>query len=228
MNLKSYLQLGMKLRKIHRVLAFKQSRFLKEYIDLTTDLRSKADNAFQKELFKLMINSNFGKFIERTRDYLNVKLCKDPKSFEKAISSPRFSNIKIITEDLVAVFLKQATVHLNKAFPIGFTILERSKEFMYNQFYRVIRPKLSNVDVQVIFSDTDSFGLILKSPTRDKHVNMFQRLRKHFDFSNYPTTSPQFSRKHASKLGFWKDELQGGEMREFVGEKMQDVSVCYN
>lgn len=228
MNLKTYLQLGMKLCKIHRVLAFTQSLFLKEYIDRTTELRRKAGSEFEKALFKLMINSNFGKFIERTRGYLNVRLCITEQSAAKSLSSPRFSNIKIISENLVAVFLKQKTVHLNKAFPIGFTILERSKEFMYKQFYEVIRPKLDGVDVQVLFSDTDSFGLVLKSPTQKKPVNVLQRLRKIFDFSNYPTTSPQFSKKHASKLGYWKDELQGGNMCEFVGLRSKTYAFLLN
>ena len=74
MNLKTYLELGLKLTKVHRVLGFNQSLFLKSYIDHTTLLRTKATTDFEKSLFKLMINSVFGKFIERTRDYLNVKI----------------------------------------------------------------------------------------------------------------------------------------------------------
>lgn len=216
MNLKTYLELGMKMGKIHRVLAFTQSLFLKRYVDHTTKLRTNAKSEFEKSLFKLMINSNFGKFIERTRDYLNVKLCKNEDICIKTIGSPRFSNMKIISEDLVAIFLKQSTVSLNKAFPIGFTILERSKEFMYRQFYNVIRPKLSNSDVQVLFSDTDSFGLVVKSESCEE-IDVLHKLRDIFDFSNYPTTSEKYSKQHASKLGFWKDELQGNRMKEFVG-----------
>ena len=201
---------------VHRVLAFNQSLFLKTYIDHTTLLRSNARSDFEKSLFKLMINSVFGKFIERTRDYLNVRLCKTEDVCAKLIGSPRFSNMKIISEDLVAVFLKQPTVTLNKAFPIGFTILERSKEFMFDQFYNVIRPKLANADVQVLLSDTDSFALSIKSKTRDK-LNVFKQLGEVFDFSNYPSSSPLFSQQHTAKLGFWKDELCSGEMKEFVG-----------
>ena len=217
MNLKTYLELGMQLGKIHRVLAFTQSLFLKQYIDQTTKLRTNAASEFEKSLFKLMINSNFGKFIERTRDYLNVKLCRTGEMCAKSISSPRFSNLKIISEDLVAIFLKQATVKLDKAFPIGFTILERSKEFMYQQFYGVIRPKLLPADVQVLFSDTDSFGLVIQSQTCDVEVDVLEKMSSIFDFSNYPKTSNKFSKQHASKLGFWKDELQGSRMKEFVG-----------
>jgi hypothetical protein len=217
MNLKTYVELGMKLRKIHRVLEFTQSLFLKRYIDHATELRTNAGSDFEKSLFKLMINSNFGKFIERTRDYLNVRLCKSEEVCTKLIGSPRFSNMKLISENLVAIFLKQATVVLNKAFPIGFTILDRSKDFMYQQFYQVIRPKLENYDVQVLFSDTDSFGLAIKPHNVGQKDDVLEHLRDVFDFSNYPPNSAKFSKKNASKLGFWKDELQGGRMKEFVG-----------
>jgi hypothetical protein len=217
MNLKTYLQLGMKLTKIHRVMAFTQSLFLKSYIDHTTVLRTKAKSEFEKSLFKLMINSVFGKFIERTRDYVNVKLCKKELVCAKEISSPRFSSMKIISENLVAVLLKQNTVFLNKGFPIGFTILERSKDFMYKQFYQVIRPALNYADVQVLFSDTDSFGLSIKSNVKHAAIDPLNELKSIFDFSNYPADSPKFSKENASKLGFWKDELQGGEMRSFIG-----------
>ena len=105
---------------------------------------------------RLMINSVFGKFIEQTRNYLNVRLCKNETACSKLITSPRFSNLKIISEGLVAVFLKQPTITLNKAFPIGFSILERSKDFMYKQFYQVIRPQLHHAEVDVLFSDTVS------------------------------------------------------------------------
>ena len=223
MNLKTYLQLGMKLRKIHRVLAFKQSLFLKQYIDHTTHLRKHAQSDFEKSLFKLMINANFGKFIERTRDYVNVHLCQKADICAKHIGSPRFCSMKIISEKLVALFLKQETINLNKAFPIGFTILERSKDFMYQQFYNVIRPKLKHSDVQVLFSDTDSLGLVITTKDNNRNrVNSsnndsLHQLHDILDFSNYPSTSPMYSRENAAKLGYWKDELQGDTMVEFVG-----------
>jgi hypothetical protein len=225
-NLKTYLRLGMRLTKVHRVMAFTQSLFLKRYIDHTTKLRTNAKSAFEKNLFKLMINAVFGKFIEQSRHYLTVKLCKTDEVCAKLIGSPRFSNMKIISENLVAIFLKQNTVFLNKAFPIGFTILERSKDFMYRQFYEVIRPALRHADVQVIFSDTDSFGLLIKSPVTEKPpVDSLQKLKNIFDFSNYSPTSPKFSMTNAGKLGFWKDELQEAEMVEFVGLRSKVGSI---
>jgi len=134
--------------------------------------------------------------------------------------------MKIISENLVAVFLKQATIKLNKPYATGFTILERSKDFMFQQFYNVIRPALSPSDVQVLFSDTDSFCLAVKS--EEKGVDHLDKLKHIFDFSNYHPSSPKFSKEHANKLGYFKDELKGGRMTEFIGLRSKTYGYEYN
>lgn len=123
-NLKTYLELGLKLKKVHRVLAFTQTYFLREYIEKCTVMRQKSKTEFGKRLFKLFANSCFGKFLEAVRKYSTVTLCRNEASCLNALSSPTFTNYKIITENLVAVFGKTKHVKLNKAFPIGFSILE--------------------------------------------------------------------------------------------------------
>ena len=76
-----YLSLGMKLTKIYRVLKFRQSDWMKKYIDFNTEKRMNAANDFEKDFFKLMINSVYGKKMKNLRKRINVRLVNNEKDF---------------------------------------------------------------------------------------------------------------------------------------------------
>jgi hypothetical protein len=154
LNMKTLLQLGLKIVKIRRCLSFKQTAFLRTYIEKCSLLRQKADTEFGRRLFKLFANSVFGKFLEQTRDYTTVALCTTEKKLRKSVSSPLFKSTKIISNDLVAVFSKTKTVNLNKAFLVGCSILDISKNWMMRSYYFKIVPLLRPLRVSVAFTDT--------------------------------------------------------------------------
>ena len=94
-NLEFYQNLGLKVTKIHRIIEFTEKPWLKDYIDFNTNQRKKAANDFEKDFFKLMNNSVFGKTMENVRKHKNVKLVNDVEKRNKLIRKPNFSSMKI-------------------------------------------------------------------------------------------------------------------------------------
>ena len=101
-NLQLYLSLGMKLTKIHRVLKFKQSDWMKKYIHFNTKNRMNANNDFEKDFLKLMINSVYGKIMKNLRKGINVRLINNAKDFLKYTSRPSY----IILVKIMLLFMK--------------------------------------------------------------------------------------------------------------------------
>ena len=99
-TLKQALNHGLKFKKIHRVIEFNQEAWLKPYIGMNTELRKLARNDFEKDLFKLMNNSVFGKTMENIRKHRDIKLTKTDKKRSKLVSEPNYHTINLISEDL--------------------------------------------------------------------------------------------------------------------------------
>ena len=85
--------MGVKVTKIHRILTFDEKPFLKEYIDLNTELRKYSKNYLEKDLFKLMVNTIFGKSMENVLNRSSIKLINNnPEKLLKLIKQPSFQN----------------------------------------------------------------------------------------------------------------------------------------
>ena len=118
-NLQLYLSLGMKLTKIHKVLKFKQSDWMKKYIDFNTEQRMNAANSFEKDFFKLMINSVYGKTMENLRK----RLVNNEKYFLKYTSRPTHITHKIFDKNYASINEIKPVLTLNKPIYVGFTVL---------------------------------------------------------------------------------------------------------
>ena len=131
-NLEYYMKLGIKVTKIHKILTFNEKPFLKEYIDLNTNLRKKAKNDLEKALFKLMNNAIFGKIMENVLNRSNIKLINnDPEKLLKMIRQPNFQNAYQISNKLCLVESKPIKTVFNKPIYLRACILETSKLHMY-------------------------------------------------------------------------------------------------
>ena len=99
-NLKQYLSLGLKLTHIHRGIKFEESQWLKKYIALNTEIRTAAENEFEKDFFKLINNSVFGKTMENNRNRVDIKLVNNEKQAEKLRAKPDFNHCNIFSEGI--------------------------------------------------------------------------------------------------------------------------------
>jgi hypothetical protein len=217
-NLKLYLQLGMKLIKVHRVLSFNQKNFIAPFIEKCTLLRQQSATKFEQDQFKKLANCVYGKTIQNTRNYMKVKLHTNEKSYLKAVSSNTYKSFSIIGENLVQTNHSPESIVHDRPIAVGFTILELSKHFMFDFYYNKLMKDL-DCKLELGMSDTDSF--LFKVDDKDafrKHVHPYM------DYSNYPTSHPFYNSTNKSKLGFFKDELTGQmDCTEFVGLKAK----CY-
>ena len=208
-NLQLYLSLGIKLTKIHRVLKFKQSDWMKKYIDFNTEKRTNAANSFEKDFFKLIINSVYGRTMENLRKRINVRLVDNEKDFLKYTSRPTHITHKIFDKKHAAIHEITSVLTLNKPIYVGFTVLELSNGLMYDFHYNYIKKN----DAELLFTDTDSLPYEIKS--EDVYEEFFNQ--KHLlDFSNYPKDSKFFDPTNKKVIGKMKDESEGKINDEFV------------
>ena len=181
-TLEQALNHGLKFKRIHRVIEFNQEAWLKPYIDMNTELRKLAKNDFEKDLFKLMNNSVFGKTMENIRKHRDIKLVTTDKKRSKLVSEPNYHTINLISEDLSIIEMKKTKVKMNKSIYLVLSILEISKTLMYEFWYDYMKPKYAN-NVKLCYMDTDSFTMNIKS--NDFYKDISNDIENRFDTSNY-------------------------------------------
>ena len=219
-NLKLFLSLGLRLKRVHRVLQFDEKPWLKEYIDFNTEMRKNAKNSFEKDYFKLMNNSVFGKTMENIRKRCNVYLETDPDHFLCQTAKPTYVSCKIFHENLVALHMKKQRLKLDKPSYVGMCILDLSKTLMYDFHYNYIKCKYGS-KAKLLFTDTDSLCYVIT--TDDVYEDLY-RDRELFDNSDYPKSSKFFFDENKKVIGKFKDEAAGQPIIEFVGLKSKMYS----
>ena len=102
---------------------------------MNTELRKLARNDFEKDLFKLINNSVFGKTMENIRKHREITSVTTDKKRSKLVSEPNYHTINLISEDLSIIEMKKTKVKMNKPIYLWLSILEISKILMYEFWY---------------------------------------------------------------------------------------------
>ena len=202
--LKFYVRHGMVAEKIHEIISFKQSKWLEKYISFNTQKRSKAKNVFEKDFFKLLVNAALGKFLENVRNRLRLEIIKkdDIKNNIKQQSKLTFNGIHRSYENCDSYSFKRNQAIMDRAFYVGFAILDLSKLYMYEIYYDTLQPYVGQENLQLLI-DTD--GMILSMKT-DNIINDLKNLEDIFDFSNLDENHELCSERNKKMGGKFKIE----------------------
>ena len=190
---------------------------MNKYIDFNTEKRTNAANTFEKDFFKLMINSVYGKIMENLRKRMNARLVNNKKDFLKYTNRPTHITNNIFGKNQDAIHEIKPVLTLNKLIYVGFTILELRKCLIHDFHYSFIK---KHFDAELLFTDTDSLTYKIKS--EDVNEEFFNHL---LDYSNYPKDSKFFDETNKNVNGKMKDESEGKRIDEFVGLKSKMYSM---
>ena len=224
--LKTYIKHGLRVTKVHRGITFKESAWMKKYIDKNTELRMKSKNNFESDFFKLMNNSVFGKTIENIRKRTDIKLVTTEGEAEKYIYKPDYTGRTTFSDNLVAIHMAKTSLYMNKPVYLGMSILDISKTLMYDFHYGYVKPKYGE-KAKLLFTDTDS--LMYEIETEDFYKDISYDVPLMFDTSNFPKGHASGIKTGVNKkvIGMFKDEAGGKISTEFVGLRAKNYSyIC--
>jgi len=220
-NLKYYVEKGLKVDKVHRILTFKQTAWLKSYVEFNSAKRLSAQTEFEKMFYKLCVNAVFGKGMESVRKRINVRVVNNQKSAERLIAKAQFLTHDILGSNLACFNMQKPVVSLNKAIYTGFAVLELSKLHMAKFHYDYVKEKWGK-KAKLLMTDTDSFAYLIL--TRDVYEDIGEDLSL-FDTSNLPSSHPLYSTKNRGVVGKMKDEAKGEILVKFTG--IAPKSYCF-
>ena len=199
---------GLKLKKTHRAIEFQHSKWMNTYIMLNTRLRKATKNEFEKDFFKLMNNSVFGKTMENIRNHKDMKLVTSERKYQNYVIKPNFKDSFPFSKHLFAMEMGKTQIKMNKAVNLRQAILDLSKTLMYEFHYDYMSPKYGN-KVKLCYMDTDSF--IYEIETEDFYRDIAKDVKKRFDTSGYSKDDnrPLSIGENKKVRGLMKDELGG-------------------
>ena len=194
---------------------------------MNTKLKTEVKNDFEKDFFKLMNNSVFGKTMENVRNHRDIRVVTTDKRRSILASEPNYHSTKYISKDLLIMEMKKVEVKMNKPIYLGQAILDISKTLMYEFWYDYIKPK-HNEKAKLCYMDNDSF--IIHIETEDFYKDIAQDVNKWFDTSGYDKNDKRPLPIGINKkvIGMFKDELNGKIVAKLCGPRSKTCAYKMN
>lgn len=220
--LELYCSLGLVIKKIHRIITFKEKAFMKDYIEMNTLLRAEArkrlnGDSFESDLYKLLNNSIYGKTMENVFGYSNIKFVQNSEQFMKYSSKASFNKGIEINDNLWVVDNKGERVLVNKPLYIGPVITDIAKLKMFDFHYNFMIKEFGIENIDLLFTDTDSLVYEIRKPIKDHYKNLINK--GVLDTSGYKVDNELLELKTTknNQIGKMKCDLGNNIITEFVG-----------
>ncbi|XP_064458849.1 uncharacterized protein LOC135369113 [Ornithodoros turicata] len=220
-NLQLYMQLGLQVTKVHRVLKFNQKPLLRDYVDFNHELRKNATNTFERQKSKYMINAVFGRFCMQVRKFVDCRLTVTDEQVLKLLRKPNLKQFRALSAHVILFQFSQAVLQMKQPLYLGFTILELSKlkmfDFYHNHLMRVAP------DTRLLYMDTDSYIILLSD-----EKSLLELADDHLDNSAYEQDNPLYSTKNKMVLGKFKNEMPRDHILGFccLKPKLYALDLC--
>ena len=163
---------------------------------MNTKKRKEAKNEFEKDFFKLMNNSAFGKTMKNVRNHRDIKLVTTEKQRRKLVSKLNYHTTKKFSENLLDIEMKKTKVKMNKPAYLGMSILDISKRLMYEFWYDYIKP---NYGDRTKLLSMDTYSFVIYIITDDIFEDIADDVEKWFDTSNYDQNDKHLSQQVKTK-----------------------------
>ena len=222
-NLKFCVNQGLKVRKLHRVIQFRQSKWQGDYISKNNIMRKQATNDFEKYFYELLSNACSGKTMKNLRNRREILFVNNEKQAEKSLLKPTFKSYQIIHDGLVSVSFAPSKIVWSKPTPVGASILDLSKLSLYKFHYDEMKPRFGDKR-KVGYKDTDSLLYRVETENLYSEMATFKHL---LDLSDYPEEHFLHDKTNKKVPLMMTDELQGKVLSEVVCLQLKLYSIQF-
>lgn len=159
-----YLKRGMKVEQVYTIVRFNERNYLASYVEKNIRLRNERSDPMGKMFYKLAGNSLYGKTFENPFNHGKCKVVRDKGQLQHLLEEGNVAQIGYMNGESTVVKLDGEKVVLNKPTYIGAIVTEYAKLHMYKLFYEKIIPLYGRENVELLYTDTDSFIIKIEHP----------------------------------------------------------------